>query len=103
MGSLIDELQEPRPAGRALSMSQFTLPARERGAGSASAPPVVCSGIATPASAICAAGQAGGSAEAADRPAGVPTESPQVRARGGDPHRKPTDETALPGTRRHGC
>ncbi len=33
----------------------------------------------------------------------IPTESPQVGVRGGDPHRKPTDGTALPGTRRHGC
>jgi hypothetical protein len=32
-----------------------------------------------------------------------PTESPQVRFRGAVPHRIPTDETAFPGTRRHGC
>lgn len=37
------------------------------------------------------------------RPVGVPTESPQVRVSGGGPHKKPTDETALCGTRRHGC
>jgi len=37
------------------------------------------------------------------RPVVVPTESPQVRVRGGDPHKKPTYRTALPGTRRHGC
>jgi hypothetical protein len=33
-----------------------------------------------------------------DGPLGGPTESPQVRARGGDPHKKPTYRTALPGT-----
>ena len=49
-------LQEPRPAGRALSVSQFTLSASERRVGSA--PSVVSSGIATPIPAICAAGQA---------------------------------------------
>ena len=32
-----------------------------------------------------------------------PTEFPQVRAYGVVPHRIPTDETAFPGTRRHGC
>jgi len=32
-----------------------------------------------------------------------PTESPQLRVRGDVPHKEPTDETALPGTRRHGC
>jgi len=32
-----------------------------------------------------------------------PTESPQVRVSGAVPHRIPTDKTAFPGTRRHGC
>ena len=36
------------------------------------------------------------------RPAGVPTESPQSGSAAMVPHRKPTDKTALPGTRRHG-
>ena len=44
-------LQGSRPAGRALSMSQFTLSARERRVGSASVLSVVSSDIATPASA----------------------------------------------------
>ena len=35
--------------------------------------------------------------------ASVPTESPQVRAPSVDPHKNPTDETALSGTRRHRC
>jgi hypothetical protein len=33
----------------------------------------------------------------------VPTESPQTRVRKGDPHKNPTDKTALCGTIRHGC
>jgi hypothetical protein len=33
----------------------------------------------------------------------APTESPQVQAVRGDPHKKSTDDTALPGTRRHRC
>jgi hypothetical protein len=33
----------------------------------------------------------------------APRESPQVRVRGAVPHTIPTDETAFPGTRRHGC
>ena len=44
-----------------------------------------------------------GPAQRPDGPLGGPTESPQVRARDGDPHKKPTYRTALPGTRRHGC
>jgi hypothetical protein len=36
------------------------------------------------------------------RAARGPTDSPQVRDPGDDPHRKPTDETAFPGIRRHG-
>jgi hypothetical protein len=31
-----------------------------------------------------------------------PTEIPQVRVRAAIPHKKPTDKTVLPGTRRHG-
>jgi hypothetical protein len=61
---------------RVLSMSQFTLSAWERGSGSASVLPVVCSGIAAPASTVCAGGQARGSAEAADRPRGRPHKIP---------------------------
>ncbi len=37
------------------------------------------------------------------RPPARPTKSPQVRVPSAFPHKKPTDETALFGTRRHGC
>jgi hypothetical protein len=40
-------------------------------------------------------GQARGSAEAADRPAGVPTESPHVRVRGADPFLYNTDGSPI--------
>jgi hypothetical protein len=33
----------------------------------------------------------------------APTESPQVRVLRAGTHKKPTDNTALPGTRRHRC
>jgi hypothetical protein len=39
---------------------------------------------------------------AAARAFRVPTEIPQVRLPGSDPHRKPTDKTAQPGIPRHG-
>lgn len=33
----------------------------------------------------------------------VPTEIPRVRVQDSVPHKIPTDDTALPGTRRHEC
>ena len=93
-------LQEPRPAGRALSMSQFTLSASERRVGSA--PSVVSSGIATPIPAICAPGQVPSS-----RPAPAPCAAGRARPRPrprhvARPRRRPVPRAGHRGYARHG-